>query len=136
MIASDGQGVRQVRGEASAGCDPGMAPLAPGQVIRINTGAPVPPGADAVVMVENTKLVKSTPDGQEELEVEILAQVIPGQDIRPVGCDIKTGEKVLSAGQVLGPGELGLLAAVGVTRVSVSRSEIAMGFMRFLDSRN
>lgn len=121
VIASDGPGVRQVRGEASAGCDPGMAPLSPGQVIRINTGAPIPPGADAVVMVENTKLVKKSPDGQEELEVEILTKVTPGQDIRPVGCDIKTGEKVLSGGQVLGSGELGVMAAVGVTKVNVSK---------------
>ena len=129
MIASDGPGVRQVRGEASAGCDPGMAPLSPGQVIRINTGAPIPPGADAVVMVENTKLVKKSPDGQEELEVEILTKVTPGQDIRPVGCDIKTGEKVLSGGQVLGSGELGVMAAVGVTK-----AEFQMGLTIWLSN--
>ena len=44
------------------------------QVIRINTGAPVPPGADAVVMVEETKLVEATQDG-EEVKVEILTKV-------------------------------------------------------------
>ena len=48
-------------------------PLGP-QVIRINTGAPVPPGADAVVMVEETKLVEATDDG-EEVKVEILTKV-------------------------------------------------------------
>ena len=46
----------------------------PSQVIRINTGAPVPPGADAVVMVEETKLVEATDDG-EEVKVEILTKV-------------------------------------------------------------
>ena len=50
-------------------------------IVRINTGAPVPPGADAVVMVENTRLVRSTEDGEEELEVEILTEVTPGQDM-------------------------------------------------------
>ena len=124
VIAADGPGVRHVRGEASAGCDPDMSPLSPGQIIRINTGAPLPAGADAVVMVENTKLVRSTDDGQEELEVEILSSVTVGQDIRPVGCDIKTGETVLRAGQVLGPGELGLLAAVGVTSVQVAAQPV------------
>ena len=89
-------------------------------IVRINTGAPVPPGADAVVMVENTRLVRTTEDGEEELEVEILTEVIPGQDIRPVGSDIRTVETVLRSGLILGPGEVGLLAAVGVTRVQVS----------------
>ena len=121
VLSSDGPGVRQVRGEASAGCQPGLGEIRPGEVIRINTGAPVPPGADAVVMVEDTKLVSRTEDGQEEREVEILRGPAVGQDIRPVGCDIKEGETVLRAGTVLGPGEMGLMAAVGATQVTVSR---------------
>ena len=106
------------------------------QVVRINTGAPVPAGADAVVMVESTRLVRAEQGGQVEAEVEILAGVRPGAgeaavrmrsaalsntpraDIRPVGCDIAAGEVVLGPGAVLGPGEAGLLAAVGVTQVS------------------
>ena len=55
-------------------------------IVRINTGAPVPPGADAVVMVENTRLVRTTEDGEEELEVEILTEVTPGQDISLCYC--------------------------------------------------
>jgi len=121
VIAQDGAGVRKVRGEASAGCDPGMGELTAMEVFRINTGAPVPPGADAVVMVEETKLVKKTDDGQEELEIEILKAPQVGQDIRPIGSDIALGETVLSAGTILGPGEVGLLAAVGVTEVLVAR---------------
>ena len=75
-------------------------------IVRINTGAPVPPGADAVVMVENTRLVRTTEDGEEELEVEILTEVIPGQDIRPVGSDIRTGETVLRSGLILVGGQV------------------------------
>ena len=56
-----------------------MAALSPGEVIRINTGAPVPPGADSVVMVENTRLVRASEDGEEEIEVEILTGVSVGQ---------------------------------------------------------
>jgi len=121
VIAQDGAGVRKVKGEASAGCDPSMGVLATLEVVRINTGAPVPPGADAVVMVEETKLVKKTEDGKEELEIEILKAPEVGQDIRPVGSDIALGETVLSKGTILGPGEVGLLAAVGVTQVVVSK---------------
>ena len=71
--------MRRVRGGATAGCDPGMAALAPGEVVRINTGAPVPPGADSVIMVENTRLVRASEDGEEEIEVEILTGVSVGQ---------------------------------------------------------
>ena len=56
-----------------------MVALAPGEVVRINTGAPVPAGADSVVMVENTRLVRASEDGEEEIEVEILAGVTVGQ---------------------------------------------------------
>merc|ERR1711892_1186263 len=121
VIAKDGAGIRKVIGDASAGCDPGMGKLTNLEVIRINTGAPVPPGTDAVVMVEETKLVKKTDDGKEELEIEIMKAPHIGQDIRPVGSDIALGETVLSKGTILGPGEVGLLAAVGVTQVLVSK---------------
>ena len=87
--------------------------------MRINTGAPIPKGADAVVQVEDTKLIKATEDGCEELEVEILKAPKLNQDIRPVGNDIKAGEKVLSKHSVIGPAEIGLLASVGAIHVSV-----------------
>lgn len=57
--------------------------------------------------------------GDEELVVKILTAVSPGHDVRPVGCDIAKGERVLSTGDRLGPAELGLLAAVGITKVRV-----------------
>jgi len=120
VISSDGVGVRTVRGEVSAGYSPDIQPISRGQIVRINTGAPVPAGADAVVMVENTKLIEANSEG-EELKVEILSSATPGLDIRPIGSDIHPGEKVLSRGCVLGAGDLGVLAAVGVTRVKVAR---------------
>lgn len=57
-------------------------PLQSGEVIRISTGAPVPKGADAVVQVEDTVLIESTPDGKNELKIEIKTTPVVGQDIR------------------------------------------------------
>ena len=57
--------------------------------------------------------------GTEELIIKILSSINPGHDVRPIGCDIAEGERVLAAGDRLGPAELGLLAAVGVTKVKV-----------------
>lgn len=56
--------------------------LSPGECSRINTGAAIPAGADAVVQVEDTKLLESTADGKEELSVDILTRPRPGLDIR------------------------------------------------------
>ncbi|GAB1297556.1 Gephyrin [Apodemus speciosus] len=93
----------------------------PGQVMRVTTGAPIPCGADAVVQVEDTELIRESDDGTEELEVRILVQARPGQDIRPIGHDIKRGECVLAKGTHMGPSEIGLLATVGVTEVEVNK---------------
>lgn len=51
--------------------------------------------------------------------MKILKEPKAGQDIRPVGCDIKAGNKVLNAGSWVGPSEIGLLASIGVTKVQV-----------------
>ena len=88
-----------------------------GFISRITTGAPLPPGADAVVQVEDTELVESV-DGEEGV-VRILSSVEPGCDVRPVGVDIASGQEVLRRGERLGPAELGLLASSGVTEVKV-----------------
>lgn len=56
--------------------------LKSGECVRVTTGAPVPPGADAVVQVEDTTLVTETNEGANELEVEIKSIPKPGQDIR------------------------------------------------------
>ena len=92
------------------------APLPPGSIYRINTGAPLPPGADAVVMVEDTEVVSrhSGPAGEED-QVKVLAQVDTGENVREPGSDVKLGEKVLELGDVISGvgGELGTLAFIG-----------------------
>ncbi|XP_045573758.1 gephyrin isoform X2 [Salmo salar] len=118
--AADGPGDRFIIGESQAGQQPTHTVM-PGQVMRVTTGAPIPCGADAVVQVEDTELLRESEDGTEELEVRILVQARPGQDIRPIGHDIKRGECVLSKGTHMGPSEIGLLATVGVTEVEVQK---------------
>ncbi|XP_015986718.1 gephyrin isoform X12 [Rousettus aegyptiacus] len=142
--AADGPGDRFIIGESQAGeqrtdsflhvCFQPTQTVMPGQVMRVTTGAPIPCGADAVVQVEDTELIRESDDvrhhqvllhipatGTEELEVRILVQARPGQDIRPIGHDIKRGECVLAKGTHMGPSEIGLLATVGVTEVEVNK---------------
>ncbi|MEP1592946.1 MAG: gephyrin-like molybdotransferase Glp, partial [Halieaceae bacterium] len=88
-------------------------PLQPRSIARIFTGAPVPAGADAVVMQEDCAV---TADG-----VVINAEVSPGQHIRPAGQDIQRGSTVLATGRRLRPQDLGLLASIGCATVSVVR---------------
>jgi len=111
VVAADGPGVYPVVGAATAGR---MAPflVTPGTVAYITTGAPLPNGADAVVMVEQTA---TDADGR----VHILRAVKPGEDVRPVGYDVQVGQEVLPAGAYLGPAEIGLLATVGMHEVAV-----------------
>ncbi len=90
-------------------------PLAAGTAARIFTGAPVPAGADAIVMQEDCEPLA---DGQR---VRIKALPTPGQWIRCAGEDIALGAQVLSAGTRLGPASLGLAASIGLARLSVSR---------------
>uniref|UniRef100_A0A8C2ZKW8 Gephyrin n=1 Tax=Cyclopterus lumpus TaxID=8103 RepID=A0A8C2ZKW8_CYCLU len=118
--AADGPGDRFIMGESQAGQQPTHTVM-PGQVMRVTTGAPIPCGADAVVQVEDTELLRESEDGTEELEVRIMVQARPGQDIRPIGHDIRRGECVLAKGTHMGPSEIGLLATVGVTDVSVHK---------------
>jgi molybdopterin molybdotransferase len=87
--------------------------LQPGTAHRIMTGAPVPPGADAVVPVELTD------SGRHE--VRIYAPRAPGDSVRPAGGDVRAGEEVLPAGAVLGSAQLGVAAAVGYAQLPVHR---------------
>ena len=107
---------------------PGEIPaLPPGKVVRITTGAPLPPGATAVVMVEDTILQSLTDDGKEEKEVEILTdQIKPDENVREVGSDIKVGELILKKGEEITAvgGELGLLASVGKAEVLVYKKPV------------
>ena len=99
-----------VVGDIAAGSSPAYS-VQPGLCVRIMTGAPVPPGADAVVPVEWT-------DGGVA-SVSIDRPVTPGAYIRRAGEDVTTGEVVLAAGAHLGAAQIGLLAAIGRDRVPV-----------------
>ena len=83
------------------------------------TGAALPEGADAVVMVEQTELVDVAEESGEERKIRVLSSVKPGQDLRPIGSDIQQGELVLKKGVTIGPPEFGLLAMIGVSQVLV-----------------
>ena len=73
------------------------------------------------VQVEDTELVESTADGSEELTINILREesICVGLDVRPVGCDVQTGDVVLNKGTTLGAVEVGVAAGVGVATVKV-----------------
>jgi gephyrin len=96
--------------------------LKEGQIARITTGAPLPPGATSVIMVEDTVLKSKTEDGNEEKEVELLASdVRAGENVREVGSDVKEGSTILQKGEQISAvgGEIGLMAAVGISEVRV-----------------
>jgi molybdopterin molybdotransferase len=98
-------------------------PLLPGQAARIFTGAPVPPGADAIVMQEQTEPVSADTPNQ----VRFLAPAVAGQWVRRSGEDIRMGDVVLKRGQKLGPAELGLAASLGLAHLQVmSRPKVAL----------
>jgi molybdopterin molybdotransferase len=102
----------RVVGESRAGHAPERS-VEPGEAIAISTGAPVPPGADAVVRVEDTTMLEDS--------IEIAAPVTSGNDIRRAGEDIEAGAVVVEAGTALGPVELGVLASIGSDSVQCAR---------------
>lgn len=115
VVAADGPGSYPVIGEVTAGRVADFRVHA-GAVAYITTGAPLPAGADAVVMVEETTPL---PAANGQRLVQIGRQVQPGDDIRAIGADIDAGETVLPAGIHLGAAEVGLLATVGAAQVQV-----------------
>jgi molybdenum cofactor synthesis domain-containing protein len=102
----------RVTGTLAAGGAPDQ-PVGPGEALRIMTGAPFPPGADAIVIVEVTA---SEDDGRAVL---VAQPASPGDHIRPAGEDIANGQEVFPAGTVLTPGHLGVLASIGREKVAV-----------------
>ncbi|CCG83915.1 protein of unknown function [Taphrina deformans PYCC 5710] len=119
-VASDGPGTYPVVSVSHANPD-GVPGLRSGQIARITTGAPVPAGADTVVMVEDTKLVSTTADGREEREVEILVRPAREANVREPGSDLASGARVMARGERITRtgGEIGVLASAGVSRVPV-----------------
>lgn len=104
-----------------------LQPLEEGKIARITTGAPLPPGADAVVMVEDTVLQSMTEDGKEEKEIEILtSEIRAGENVREVGSDVEAGTVILKKGEGITAvgGEFGLLASVGTTEVRVYKKPV------------
>ena len=112
VIASSCEVGKRLRviGEQPAGLDRQLH-VAAGEAVRIFTGAPIPAGADAVIMQEEV-----TRDGDE---IVINAKIDIGDFVRRRGCDLSAGQKILSAGERLGPTHLALLASQGFTDVSV-----------------
>lgn len=117
VIAADTAPTRHVLGEITAGAADALR-VEPGSAARIMTGAPVPLGADAVVMLEHTRDIQGS---QGDSHVAIERAVKSGDYIHPVGQDLSVGQPVLPAGTLLGPPELGLLATMGLVRVRVHR---------------
>jgi molybdopterin molybdotransferase len=121
VVAADTEGASddhpvtlRVVGTVAAGSD-GQVPMGRGEGVRIMTGAPMPPGADAVVMIERCR---PHPDRQQ---VEICAAAEPGAHVRPAGDDMAPGDVVVEAGATLGPGHLGVLAGLGIEEIEVVR---------------
>lgn len=99
-------------GTIAAGATPDVA-VGPGEAVRIMTGAPMPDGADAVVMVELTSM---SDDGER---VDVQESVPVGNHIRPAGDDVTPGQLVFPGGTTLGPAHLGVCASIGVYDVPV-----------------
>lgn len=113
VIAADASPWREIIATQNAG-DTTSAEVTEGYCIRIMTGAPLPNGADAVVPVEATELADDN--------VRILQEdITPGQNLRSIGADISIGEHLITAGTRLGAAEIGLLASLGRTEISVRR---------------
>ena len=100
----------RVIGEQPAGLDRQLR-VSPGEAIRIFTGAPMPAGADAVVMQEDV-----TRDGSEMV---INADVDPGDFVRKRGCDLTEGQKIVAKGELIRPATIALLASQGFAGVTV-----------------
>ncbi|MFJ4006384.1 gephyrin-like molybdotransferase Glp [Streptomyces sp. NPDC090023] len=121
--------VLDVVGDVAAG-DAAPVQVGPGQAARIMTGAPLPPGAEAVVPVEWTdaglgggpasgmRARAQAPEGAEG-QVRIFRPAETGAHVRPSGSDVRAGDRALAAGTVLGPSQIALLAAIGRGTVRV-----------------
>ena len=102
----------KVSGAVNIG-EPPNVKVEKGEVVEIVTGAPIPEGADAVVMVEDTE--------REDSDLRVFGAVTAGENVMKKGSDIKKGAVVLKKGQVLGSSEIGVLAALGLTQIKVQK---------------
>jgi len=120
--AMDGYAVRAAEAQAGAQLQVSQKimagavgqPLQPGTAARIFTGAPIPPGADAIVMQEHTRALEGG-----AMQVERAPR--EGEWVRKVACDIAVGDVILNAGRCLQPQDTGLAASVGIATLPVYR---------------
>lgn len=111
VASSSTKGTRlQVIGEQPAGVDRQLR-VSPGEAVRIFTGAPIPAGADAVVMQEDTV--------REGDKVLVNLDVDPGEFVRRRGCDLAEGQKILRRGERIRPTTIALLASQGIADVTI-----------------
>jgi molybdenum cofactor synthesis domain-containing protein len=118
LLAADQTQPRRILGDQTAGRLSGLT-VVPGTAVRIMTGAPLPEGADSVIMVEFT--------GEQAGNLAVQFSPKAGDNIRPKGQDLQAGQLVLKAGTLLGPAELGLIATVNKpTFKAIRRPRIAV----------
>ncbi len=115
---ADAPVVLRVTGTVAAGTVPDRA-VGPGESMRIMTGAPIPAGADAVVRFEETDESSRANNGLAEIEISRPVQA--RENVREAGEDVRAGDAVISAGTVLGPAEIGILASLNMATVDVHR---------------
>lgn len=108
----------RVIGDALPG-SPFSGHMARGDAVRIMTGAPIPPGADAVLPAEVAEQIERTPD--KAFEITALSTVSPGKNVSRRGEDIVAGTQVLDAGRRLRPQDLGVASSIGIRQLSVTR---------------
>lgn len=114
-----GEGVVLTVLETIAAGRVGQHRQSPGTASRIMTGAPMPEGADAVVMREDSEALPPDELGRER--VRLLGGARPGQHVRHAGSELRPGTRVLEAGQTLNPSAIGLAASLGHTTLPVAR---------------
>jgi molybdopterin molybdotransferase len=93
--------------------------VAPGCCVRVFTGSPLPQGADAVVMQEDTKADSTEPDS-----IQVLDRVRPWENVRLRGEDVKAGAALIEAGERIGAASIGLLSATGLATIVVGRRPV------------
>lgn len=112
--------ILRVIGDIAAGSVPDVN-ITPGTAARIMTGAPIPPGADAVVPVEDTNEAWRGAERPLPKTIKIKRTVEPGDYLRQPGEDIKHGDTILEKGHVIRSQEIGVLASLGISRLRVVR---------------
>jgi molybdopterin molybdotransferase len=108
--------VLSVKGVSTVGNQP-LETLGKGETMQIATGAPMPKGTDAVVMVEYTEV--TGPD-----KVEVYRPVAPGENVSSRGEDVREGQMILRSGAFLKPQDIGIMSALGLGRVEVTRKPL------------